>query len=202
MSWKYYCLANCILFSVLADGVRAEEHDHAHHTTIEPGESASDSLFLTDSVWTTSEGKAMRLADLKGEPAVLSLFYASCESACPAIVEAMKKLERALPSAKLGFVLVTFDPENDSADVLQKYASKRSLAKEKWRLLRGSEADTRELAVLLGSKYKRTGEKQFAHSNLIVLLDGEGRVVARAQDLSEIDKLTEQTRRLLESTKD
>ena len=54
-------------------------------------ESASDdSLYLTDSIWTSSDGRRIKLAELAGRPVVMALFYTSCDSACPLIIDAMK----------------------------------------------------------------------------------------------------------------
>ena len=178
----------------------AEEHAHVHGEELQASDFSPESLFLTDSRWSSTDGKEFRLRQMRGTPMLVALFYATCNSACPAIIDAMKKVEKSLPpehTAGLKFVLITFDPINDTADVLRHYAVKRDLKQDRWLLLRGQEDDTRELAVILGSKFKRIGPTDFAHSNLIALIDGEGRVVARAKTLSEVAEFSVEVNRFL-----
>ena len=185
-----------ILFSL---STARAENEHVHGLELEAESYSSDSLYLTESEWTSSNGQKLRLSELRGRPQLIALFYASCESACPAIVDAMKKVEHSIPREQanaLGFVLVTFDHSGDTPTVLGAYAKKRGLGKN-WTLLQGSEADTRELAVLLGSKFKKIGPSNFAHTNLIALLDEEGRIAARAKALSELEMLIVEVQKLL-----
>jgi protein SCO1/2 len=168
------------------------QHHHVHGSELPAVNFSSESLFLTESEWSTHLNKTIQLRDLRGRPRVLALFYASCTSACPILVDQMKQIERALGAAadRVGFVLVTFDPRDDTREVLEAYADKRSLEPSRWLLLRGDEDDTQELAVLVGSKYKRLGPKNFAHSNLLVYLDEEGRIQARSKSFRESDDFT------------
>ena len=181
----------CILLALFLFPLSAYCEDHVHGTALEAEPFSADSLFSTDSAWTTPDGREMKLGDLRGKPRVIALFYASCSSACPLIVDAMKRVEKEIAAKKFpapGFVLVTFDPEEDTAAVLKRYAEKRGLAPDRWLLLRGDDDDVRELSVLLGSKFKRIGNKNFAHSNVIALLDSEGRIVARSKALDDVDR--------------
>ncbi|MFN8392168.1 MAG: SCO family protein [Bdellovibrionota bacterium] len=172
--------------------------DHIHGTELEPSESTPDSIYQVDSQWTASDGRQLRLSELAGKPRLIALFYASCASACPAIVDAMQRVERDIQAGdELGFILVTFDTDEDTPAVLAQYAAKRRLDRTKWSLLRGGEDDTRELAVLLGSKYKKLAPRSFAHSNLIALLDKDGRIVARAKSLSDIPSFSSDVRAFL-----
>ena len=45
-----------------------------------------------------------------------------------------------------------------------------------WTLLNGKENVTLELAALLGVKYKKTSATDYAHSNLITIINPEGEV--------------------------
>jgi cytochrome oxidase Cu insertion factor (SCO1/SenC/PrrC family) len=48
--------------------------------------------------------------------------------------------------------------------------------RERWTLLRGGADDVRELAALLGVNYAEDARGQFAHSNLITLLNADGEI--------------------------
>ena len=63
-------------------------------------------------------------AELRGKPQVVAMFFASCQYACPLIVNDMQRIEAALTPAqraRVGFTLVTFDPRRDTAEVLADY---------------------------------------------------------------------------------
>lgn len=46
----------------------------------------------------------------------------------------------------------------------------------RWTLLNGDESSILELAALLGVKYKKTSTLDYAHSNIITILNEEGKV--------------------------
>jgi protein SCO1 len=138
------------------------------------------SVYQTDSTWTADTGKEMKLAELKGRPQVLVMFFASCQSACPILVQDLKRIEASLPPpqrSRVGFTLVTIDPRRDTPQALAHYRQTRALPPETWTLLHGEPDDIRELAALIGLKYKEQSNGQFAHSNLITVLNEKGEIV-------------------------
>lgn len=137
------------------------------------------SVYQIDATWTDDAGTPRKLAELRGEPVVLTMFFARCEYACPMLVNDMRKLRASLPEtvrARARFVLVTFDPERDTVEMLRTYREAQGLD-ERWVLLRAPAADVQTLAMLLGVQYKRDARGQFAHSNVVTLLDSEGEIV-------------------------
>ncbi len=134
------------------------------------------SLYVLDAKWTTHESHVIRLADLRGDVVVLTMVYTSCTMTCPVLTNEMLAVQRALPPAIRGrvrFVLASFDPARDSVAVLKAYATKMSLD-ERWLALRASAADVRQLAVLLGVRYRALPTGDFEHSNIITVLDADG----------------------------
>ena len=116
------------------------------------------------------------------------MFFASCTYACPIIVHDMKRIEAALPEkmrAGTGFTLITIDPERDTTDVLHSYRSVHKLNTSRWTLLHGAPDDTLELAALLGVKFKRETSGQFAHSNLITVLNEQGEIIHQQVGLNQ-----------------
>jgi len=137
------------------------------------------SLYQTDVAFTNDAGKAFRLGELRGRPVVLTMFFASCGYACPLLVTDMQALRAKLPAEvreRAVFVLVSFDVERDTPAALATYRAQRNLAGD-WVLLHGDDDAVRELAALLGVKYKQETGGGFSHSNLITILNGEGEVV-------------------------
>ena len=146
------------------------------------------SLYQLESQWTSDVGREVKLGVLRGRPQIVTLFFTSCEYACPVIVGNMKAIEQALPEAlrgKVDFLLVSFDVERDTPAVLKAYRAKEKLALARWTLLRGKEDDVRELAALLGINYQRDAKGQFSHSNVITVLNAEGEVAFQLTGLNK-----------------
>ena len=154
-----------------------------------PGKPHTDkSLYQLDSTWTSDVGREVKLGVLRGRVQLVALFFAQCEYACPIIVENMRAIERALPAAlcdRVDFLLVSFDTERDTPEVLRAYRAKMKLAAAHWTLLRGRQDDVRELAALLGINYQRDASGQFSHSNVITVLNAEGEVVFQQAGLNK-----------------
>ncbi len=137
------------------------------------------SLYQLEAAYTTDAGRPFRLAELRGRPVVLAMFFASCNYACPLIVADLTRLHAALPAPlrdEVALVLVSFDVARDTPEVLARYRAERLLGPQ-WTLLRGDDDAVAELAALLGVKYKQEADGQFAHSNLFTVLDRDGEVV-------------------------
>lgn len=152
------------------------------------GPPTDKSLYLLDSKWTSDVGKVVQLSVLRGRPQIVTLFFTHCEYACPILVNELKTIESKLPPevlAKVDFLLVSLDPKRDTTAALAAFREKRQLARERWTLLRGSEDDVRELAALLGVNYAQDARGQFAHTNLVTLLNPEGEIAFQHAGLKQ-----------------
>jgi protein SCO1/2 len=137
------------------------------------------SLYQLEAQWTDDAGRAVSLASLRGRPVVLAMIFASCEYACPVLIDDLKRLRTALPEPsrdQARVVLVSFDPARDTPEALAAFRVRLGLGAT-WTLLRGAESPVQELAMLLGVKFKQDARGQFAHSNLFTVLNAEGEVV-------------------------
>jgi protein SCO1 len=145
------------------------------------------SIYQLDSLWTTDGGTQTNLAALRGRIQVVTMFFANCQAACPLLVNDMKRIEAVLPAEvreQVGFVLVSFDPDRDTPEALRAYRQHQGLA-QNWTLLRGKPEDVQELAVVLGLKYKKDLQGQFAHSNVITVLSPEGEIIHQQSGLPQ-----------------
>ena len=156
------------------------------------------SLYQLDSSWTNDANASLKLAALRGKLQVVSMFFASCQFTCPVLVNDMRRIEAALPEnmrTNVGFVLVSFDTERDTPEALAAYRKIHGLPSN-WTLLRGAPDDVLEFAALLGIKFKKDLRGQFAHSNVITVLDGDGeitrQIVGLNRDPSDSVKAIEQ----------
>jgi protein SCO1 len=144
------------------------------------------SVYELGSSWTDQVGRSRQLPSLRGKIQVVAMVYTTCTHTCPSILAEMKRLEAGLGSQardRVGFVFVSLDPEKDTPEQLASYATSARLDGERWTLLTGTEEDVRELAALLGIRYRDEAAGQISHSNAYLVLDAEGRIVHRQDGL-------------------
>ena len=156
------------------------EHKHDGHDSMPHDEPTEMSLYHLTSQWMTQDGEAVTLQDLKGKVQVLAMVYTTCQYACPRIVADLKDIQSKLQDKGLAkdahFVLVSIDPKVDTVGRLKKFADDNDMNPAEWTLLTGKESGTLELAALLGVKYKKTSASDYAHSNIITIINPEGEV--------------------------
>jgi protein SCO1/2 len=146
-------------------------------------EISRDSLYQLDSIWTDQEGRKRRLREFAGKPQVVSMIFTHCEYACPMTLAVLKKVDSAVSKLPVHFLLLSMDPARDTPEVLKAYAQRENLAPARWTLLRSDADSVREIAAVLGIRYKQNPDGGFAHSNLITLLNGKGAICHRLKGL-------------------
>ncbi|WP_347330579.1 SCO family protein [Marinimicrobium locisalis] len=167
-------------------------HDHhsgMHHTPLPMVSQVPEgSLHQLDAVWQTHRGEAVTLADLAGRPVIVTMLYASCTTACPVLVQDVKRIQQALPEAqraRTALLLVSFDTEGDTPEALNQYAQNVRADGEAWHFATGSATDVRTLATLLGVRYRKNPEGGYDHSNVIAVLNTKGELVHRHEGLNQ-----------------
>jgi protein SCO1/2 len=124
----------------------------------------------------------------RGHPVLMSMFYASCRDACPLLIADIRRVEASLPArvrADLRVVLVTLDPSHDTPAALQALATAHGVDGARWRFLTGSDDAVREVAAVLGVKYRRLSTGVINHASIITLLDRAGVVDTRVEGLGQ-----------------
>ena len=145
-----------------------------------------DSLYQLALPLTDQDGRTADWRSLRGKPRVVSMFYTSCQYICPLIVDSGKAIEHQLSAAergRIGIVLISMDPARDNPATLRKVFDKRQLDESRWLLASPPAADVRAVAGLLGIRYRQLADGEFNHSSALVLLDAEGRIVARTEQV-------------------
>ena len=145
-----------------------------------------DSAYLLPAKLTDASGKAVLWQQLRGKPRIATMFYSSCPFMCPLIIESTKGLDRGLSPAersRLGYVMVSLDPKRDSPKVLTAMAKRRGIDLTRWTLLRPEPRDVRPLAGVLDIRYRALANGEFNHSSILILLDAEGRELARTENI-------------------
>jgi protein SCO1/2 len=151
-----------------------------------PGES----IYRLPVTLVDQDGREFRLGDRRGGPQLVSMFYTSCQYACPLIIETLKKTQRALRSTNSSppqVLLVSLDPERDTPARLKQVYAERKLDSSSWTLARTDPANVRKLAAVLDIQYRVLANHDINHSTALVLLDADGRMVARTDKIGDVD---------------
>jgi protein SCO1/2 len=162
----------------------ADKHDELLHSQHEHRQMSSaeamsgQSLYQLNSVWTNQQGEQITLNSFAGKIVVLAMVYTHCDYACPRIIADMRLIGDALENkaGQISFVLVSIDTKRDTVERLKNFGEVTGLTKQGWTLLRGDEADIRELAAVFGVQYRQTSDTDFAHSNIISVLNQQGEI--------------------------
>ena len=114
------------------------------------------------------------------------MFYSSCRYICPLIIESGKAVDRALTPAQragLGMVYISMDPERDTPAALATLAKERKITDKRWALASPKPGDVRSVAGVLDIRYRQLSDGEFNHTSALILLDAEGRILARTEKM-------------------
>src|SRR5690606_19095119 len=120
------------------------------------GERSDEAILNLTSKWKTEEGDNSEHKELNGKTLVMDTIYASCHEACPNLDADLRNIEDKIPKERLqdlNFVLVSIDPNIDTAERLKAFAIENAMDDEHWTFLQGTESGVREFANVLSVKY-------------------------------------------------
>ncbi|WP_040673160.1 MULTISPECIES: SCO family protein [Rhodanobacter] len=163
-----------------------------------------DSVYNLSVQLTDQDGHRQNLAERRGRPQLVTMFYTSCQMVCPMIIDSMRLTRNALDPAtraRIDLLAVSFDPARDDVATLRNYADKRKLDSRIWTLARAEPAQVRQLSGVLGLQYRQLPDKEFNHSSELILLDSDGRIAARTTRIGKLDPaFVEAIRKLVAAT--
>ena len=151
-----------------------------------PAALPADSVYQLPLRLTDQAGRSYDWSTRRGKPQLVSMFYTSCQYICPLIVESGKAMEKHLTPAQqrnLGILLLSMDPEHDTPKALQAVVDKRRLDTARWTLASPPPGQVRALAGVLGIRYRQLADGEFNHTSALVLLDANGRILARTEQV-------------------
>ncbi|WP_194542714.1 SCO family protein [Paenibacillus sp. FSL W7-1279] len=127
-------------------------------------------------------GETVTEAQFDGKIRLTSFIFTRCPDICPATTANMVALQSELQKQgqfgnEVELVSITFDPKNDTPEVLQQYAERMGIDQRGWTLLRGDENKVKDLASQYNLSIVRLDDGLFAHSiTSLLLIDGKQRV--------------------------
>lgn len=172
-----------------AADIPPEHAAHMSHDMPMPALSGN-SVYQVNISLADQDSKLFKLSERKGKPMLISMFYSSCKFVCPMLIDTMQLTEAALNEkerAALNVTLVSFDPTHDDVKALKTVSTNRNLDLNRWSVDRTEDASARKLAAALGIQYRLLPDGEFNHTTIILLLDSEGRIVARTRKMGSID---------------
>ena len=146
----------------------------------------SDSVYQLDVQLLDQAGKRQPWSAQRGKPRLVAMFYTSCQYICPLIVDSGKAIEHQLTPAerkRIGITLISMDPVRDTPKALAAVVAKRKLDTQRWTLASPRKDDVRQVAGVLGVRYRELADGEFNHTSALVLLDADGRVLARTETM-------------------
>ena len=160
-------VVNCItviFFACYAIAIRAEtffEH--------------SQNIYESPTKFTDDTHKTLTLKDFSAQTNVITFAYANCRKVC---VESLQVLERLQSEADnnnitVNFIVVSFDPLNDTPETWTEYRNHHQLNRTNWHFLTGSVEGTQQLARSLGIDYWLYDE-HVMHDFKLILINSEG----------------------------
>ncbi|THD69579.1 redoxin domain-containing protein [Robertkochia marina] len=128
-------------------------------------------------------GDTITNADYKGKVYVVEFFFTTCPTICLVMTSNTVKLQRAFKDRdNFGVASISINPENDTPEVLTKYAETYGITHPNWHLLTGDLQDVMALSNTGFNLYAGVNpnvEGGFEHSGMFALIDGEGRIRSR-----------------------
>src|SRR5690625_6623093 len=126
------------------------------------------------------------------------MYYLTLHDALPILAEVYEAIPEKYLGEDITFLSVSFDPERDTPEILDRYRTYFGSDGETWRMARIP--DQQELDYLLdeiGVIVIPDGEGDFAHNVAFYLVDPEGYLVD-VMDFTDIEGATEQVLEILE----
>ncbi|MFO7847758.1 MAG: SCO family protein [Balneolaceae bacterium] len=142
-----------------------------------------------------------------GKVMLVGYVYTHCPDICPMITYNMRDIQRELPDEQdFMLVSISFDPERDSPEILNEYATNYKLDQENWRFLTGKTNVVDDLLEVLDiqtlktpTQFTDSGKPQYFidHSDRVTLIDRNGNIrntyvgseMDQEQIVSDIHKL-------------
>ena len=84
---------------------------------------------------------------------------------------------------RLFVLLLSLDPKRDTPAKLSALAGKRKIDTARWTLGTSDEGGVRQTAAALGIRYRQLANGEFNHSSVMILLDADGRILARTEKI-------------------
>lgn len=190
-------LFGLVLFYVGTDGFHAFTAEAARVERLKEDKPAFPRVTLED-----SKGRTYPISEFEGKFVFITFLYTSCGTVCPELEMNMGEVYKKLPERYLGkeivFLSISFDPERDTPERLDKYKDMFGSDGELWRMARiKDKAELDSLLKEFGVIVIPDGEGNYAHNSAFYLVDPKGSL-ADVMDYKQTDEAARKVLRILE----
>lgn len=135
---------------------------------------------IGDYVLADADRGAVRLADYRGKPLLLSFVYTGCYQVCPAATQmldrAVREAQRALGPGTFNVITVGFNLPFDTPLAMREFGKRQGVGASNWAFVAGDAASIEGLARDVGFQWVASASG-FDHLTQVSVIDPAGRVV-------------------------
>ncbi len=186
-----------ILLFIGTDGFKAFTEESARVNRLMEEQPKVPNVTLED-----SKGRTYPISEFEGKFMFITFLYTACGTVCPQLEYNMAQVYDLLPQKYMGdeivFLSISFDPERDEPETLERYRKAFKSDGETWRMARI--VDKTELNTLLekfGVIVIPDGQGNFTHNSAFYLVDKTGSL-REVMDFTKIEEAAEKVERILE----
>ncbi|MEN9325819.1 MAG: hypothetical protein RI943_230 [Bacteroidota bacterium] len=155
--------------------------------------------------FTNQNGKKITNKDYEGKIYVADFFFTTCQTICPKMTDNMVWLQNKIKdNPKVKLLSHSVFPDEDTVEVLKKYAKEKGVIDEKWNLVTGNQKEIYKIArqSYLAVKTGKPEEMyDMVHTENFVLVDQKGRIRGFYNGLN-IDKTVKGEKNLTQLVED
>ena len=157
--------------------------------------------------FTNQNGKTVTNKDYEGKIYVADFFFTNCQTICPKMTDNMAWLQDKIKdNPKVKLLSHSVFPEEDTVEVLKKYAKEKGVIDSKWNLVTGNQNEIYKIArqsYLVVKTGKPEELYDMVHTENFVLVDSKRRVRGfyDGTNKEEVQKLIEDINWLIEDEK-
>lgn len=167
-------LFGCVLFFIGTDGFSAFTEETARVNKLIEDKPKFPDVMLED-----SKGRTYNINEFDDKYVFITFLYTACMTVCPQLEMNMSQVYELLPPEYIGkdivFLSISFDPERDVPETLDKYKDYFGSDGETWRMARvPDQAELDSLLKAFGVTVIPDGYGNFAHNSAFYLVDRNG----------------------------
>ncbi len=137
--------------------------------------------------FTNQDGKIITNKTFYNKVYVVDFFFTTCPTICPVMTENMVTIQNEfIGNPNFGIASISISPDYDTPEVLKAYAKNHGATLKNWHFLTGNKEDTYKLSMNGFKLYAGQNNEApggFEHSGLFALIDKEGNIRCRYDDL-------------------
>lgn len=190
-------LFGIVLFFVGTDGFQAFTAETARTIKLKNEQPQFPPVTLED-----SKQNVYTFSEFEGKYVMMTFIYTACSDVCPEMERNLAEVYEQIPEEYIGkdimFLSISFDPERDTPEILDKYRVVFDSDGETWRMARiNDENELQDLLDRFGVIVIPDGNGHFVHNSAFYLVDPEGYLID-VMDYQEIDAAAEKVTSILQ----